>query len=254
MTEKFDLSIATRNRVRALLSKMFGDAMNEKKPLRGDNPAFNIAFSDPREGKKKPRHIARQKDVITFLNKAKEHGPMTFAIVATFLMSALRKSELIALTWDCFDPDENQIIVKNRLVQAENKIHKGTKAGKVEVRDVPISDALIGILEAWRKKSDYQAEDDFIFPREDGTYMRPRRVWEMIAEVRTASGIDATPHALRHSFGRIFVANGGTIKSLQTMLGHSSSSTTEIYSELAAAQVKKDRNIVSFDLGEDDDA
>lgn len=254
VTEKHELSTATRDRVRALLSKMFGDAMNEKKPLRSDNPALNIIFSDPREGKQKPRHIARQKDVVKFLNEAKAQGPLTFAITATFLMSALRKSELIALTWDCFDPGESHIIVRNRLVQSENKIHKGTKAGRLEYRDVPISDALISTLESWRTKSDFQAEDDFIFARKDGSWMRPRMVWALIAEVRAASGIDATPHALRHSFGRLFVANGGTVKSLQTMLGHSSSSTTEIYSELAAEQVKKDRNIVSFDIDEGDDA
>jgi site-specific recombinase XerD len=254
VTEKHGMSIATRDRVRALLSKFFGDSMNEEKPLRSDNPAFNITFSDPRQGKKKPRHIARQKDVIKFLNQAKTVSPLTFAITATFLMSALRKSELIALTWDCFDSDENQLIVKNRLVQSENRIHKGTKAGRQEMRDVPISDALVGILIDWRKKSAYQAEDDFIFPREDGNFISPRVVWSMIKDVRDLCGVDATPHALRHSFGRIFVANGGTVKSLQTMLGHASSSTTEIYSELAAEQIKKDRNIVSFDIEEGDDA
>jgi integrase len=253
VTDKHELSITTRDRVRALLSMFFGDAMNEEKPLRTDNPALNIAFSDPRDGKQKPRHIARKKDVIKFLNTARRLSALHFAVCSTFIMAGPRKQELIAFLWGSFDPDENLLVVKSKFVQAEGKIFDGTKAGSKEERELYIPDALTKILSDWREVTPFSSDDDFIFADADGNHMGPKEIWALVVEVGEAAGINAPPHALRHTMGRMFAANGGSTKALQTMLGHSNSQTTEIYSQLAAEQVKKDRNLVSFDLGDGDD-
>lgn len=251
VTQKYEMSIQTRNKVRSLLSKIFGDAMLEDPPLRVDNPGLGLRFKDPRMGKKKPKHISNPKDIQKYLKVARAHGKMVFAIVCTFLMAALRKSELIALTWSCFDEENNQLIIRARYVQAEKKIMKGTKAGREEERIVPIPDALVDFLQAWRKQSDFQGEEDFIFSNEKGECLYPRVINTMLDLIRTESGVEnGNPHALRHSFGRWFVANGGNLKALQTIMGHSNYKTTEQYSELVAEQVKKERNRVSFEVEE----
>lgn len=251
--QKHELSISTRNKIRSLLSKILGEAMVEKNPLRTTNPALGIRFQDPRVGKAKPKHISREKDINEYLKAAKSLGPMIYSLTCTLLMSALRKSELIALTWGSFDDDAKEFVIAARYVQADKKIMKGTKAGREENRIVPIPDVLVEILLKYKAKSDYQAKDDYIFCREDGSHLLAHDPNNFLKRVSGLSGVKASPHALRHSFGRWFAANGGQMKALQTIMGHSNYKTTELYSELAAQQVKSERNRVSFDVGTDDE-
>lgn len=246
-------SIATRNKVRSLLSKVFNDAMNEEIPLREDNPAMNISFSDPRTGKKEPKHIKRKKDILEFINKAKELSQKHFIYACIQLMAGPRKQDLIPLRWNDFNEEDCELIIDEKFVQAENRIVPGTKAGTEESRVVPIPDELVQALLKYKAKSDFQADDDFILCKEDGRNLGPRDVSRLHDEIRALSGVEITPHGLRHTYGREFVANGGSMKALQTILGHSNMQTTELYSRLAGRSVSKHRNVVSFKVGSEDE-
>lgn len=250
--EVHGMSIETRNRVRALLSKLFNDAMNEDPPLRSDNPALNISFQDARRGKKEPEYIKNEKQISLFLKKARELSSTHYAWASLQLMAGMRKSEAIPLQWSDFDSVEAELFIRRRFMQAANKIVDGTKAGSSEVRSIPIADTLVRILNGHRKVSEWKDENDFILSREDGSNFGPREIHDLHNDIVEHSGVKITPHGLRHTFGREWVKRGGSMKALQTILGHSNSQITDLYSRLAGKSVKAQRNTVSIEVEDDE--
>ena len=71
--------------------------------------------------------------------------------------------------------------------------------------------------------------------------LTPRSVQRIIRQYAIKSGITrhVTPHTLRHSFATDLLISGADIRSVQTMLGHSSITTTQIYTHITDKQLKE---------------
>ena len=83
--------------------------------------------------------------------------------------------------------------------------------------------------------------EDILFRGVRGGALSPRVIQKKMQSLRAQLDLpdSATPHALRHSFATHLLTNGGDLRSIQELLGHSSLSTTQIYTEVDESHIIK---------------
>ena len=82
----------------------------------------------------------------------------------------------------------------------------------------------------------------YIFSKEEP--LTTRNIQKIIKGTKIRAGISkkVTPHTLRHSFATHLLEQGTDIRLIQTMLGHSSLNTTQVYTHVSSEQIKKVAN------------
>jgi site-specific recombinase XerD len=157
------------------------------------------------------------------------------AILELLFSSGLRVSELVSLNRDQVNLKTGEFSVRG----------KGQK-----VRVVFVSDRAISAIERYmEKRADI---DPTLFVRiglkqiegkkqSRDLRITPRTVQRIVKYYTLKAGIvkDVHPHTLRHSFATDLIQNGADIRSVQEMLGHSSVTTTQIYTHVTNRQLKE---------------
>ncbi|WP_425330004.1 tyrosine recombinase XerC [Terrirubrum flagellatum] len=112
------------------------------------------------------------------------------------------------------------------------------KGGKERI--VPLLPAVARLIDAYVAQCPYQPKpDEPMFRGAKGGPLSPRIVQLAMERLRGALGLPetATPHALRHSFATHLLGKGGDLRAIQELLGHSSLSTTQVYTKVDAARL-----------------
>jgi integrase/recombinase XerD len=89
-------------------------------------------------------------------------------------------------------------------------------------------------------------ENEYVFSKDKA--LTTRNIQKIIKGARERAGINkkTTPHTLRHSFATHLLEQGIDIRVIQAMLGHSSLSTTQVYTHISSDQLRKVKN--PFDI------
>lgn len=152
------------------------------------------------------------------------------AIVETLYGSGIRVSELTGLNLEDIDRDRNTLRV----------IGKGNKE-----RIVPIGLPAMRALEIWivegRRKLAENLTEQALFVGSRGKRIDQRVVREIVYQATEALGANKRvgPHALRHSAATHLLEGGADLRTVQEILGHSSLSTTQIYTHVSEERIKK---------------
>ena len=164
---------------------------------------------------------------------SENENPLTLrdlAIVETLYGSGIRVSELSGLNVEDIDRERNTVRV----------IGKGNKE-----RIVPIGLPAIRAIENWisrgRNELSNSVGDPALFLGSRGKRIDQRVVREIVYEATQALGSNKRlgPHALRHSAATHLLEGGADLRTVQEILGHSSLSTTQIYTHVSEERIKK---------------
>ncbi len=201
------------------LAKQDIKTLNAEKIELGKNEAREVTFLNKDELKR--LLLAPDENTI--------NGLRDKAILHTLFSTGLRVSELCSLNRESINIDSGEFSV----------IGKGGK-----MRIVFLSDEAKKILKKYLSKRKDIDKALFIRhtknPKED-LRLTERTIQRIIKKYAQQAGIvkNVTPHKLRHSFATDLLQNGADIRSVQSMLGHSSITTTQIYTHYTDKHLKE---------------
>ena len=183
---------------------------------------------DPTDGiqspkvEKKAPSVLTSKEVELLLEQPKDvdlKGTRDKAMLEFAYATGMRVTEIISLDIDDVNLNEGYVTCnsgkKQRTIPIGTMSLKALKEYMEEARPVII------------KSEDEKA----LFVNTNGKRLTRQGFWKIIKYYKEQAHIakDITPHVLRHSFATHLLQNGADLKSIQTMLGHSDISSTQVY-------------------------
>ncbi len=226
----YDLGLAANSQARILsgIRGFFNYFVKER--LIDSNPAELIEM--PSLSRKLPEVLSLEEidAMIATIDLSLDEGHRNVAILETLYGCGLRVTELTELRLSMYYPEEGFIRV----------IGKGNKERLVPMGSVAIRCINLYILNNRKQVPVKKGSEDFIFLNRRGAKLTRVMIFYIIKNAANAAGIKKTisPHSFRHSFATHLVENGADLRAVQEMLGHSSITTTEIYTHLSRKFLK----------------
>src|SRR3954462_9491856 len=194
------------------------------------NPADLVAT--PKQDRKLPRVLSRE-EMQTLLDRIPVRTPLEMrdrAMLELAYSCGLRAEEVVNLNTDSPDFDGERLRIEG----------KGGKTRLVPMGE-PAQAALSRYLERARTTLVGPGGEDALLVSKSGRRLHPsdvrRRLQRWVREAAIAGGV--SPHALRHSFATHLLEGGADLRSIQELLGHSSLSTTQVYTQVEPSWLQR---------------
>ena len=191
------------------------------------------SLGSPRVGRSLPKYLTED-EVELLLKEADKagtaEGQRDANILELLYATGLRVSELVSLNVQDVDFEESYIRCwgkgsKERIVYAHDKALNG-------LQDY-LSTSRMSLL-------GQNKDESALFVNHRGERLTRQWVWNILKTYSKRAGIDRkiTPHTLRHSFATHLLQKGASLRHVQELLGHSSISTTQVYTHLTSEHLR----------------
>lgn len=150
------------------------------------------------------------------------------ALVELLYAAGLRVTEAVRLDVDDVDFTQRSVVVTG----------KGSKQ-----RMVPFGEAAAQALEAWlvRGRPGLAPTEPAVFVNRRGGRLTRQGAWVIVKDHAQRAGLDIpiSPHTLRHTFATHLLDGGANVRAVQELLGHASVTTTEVYTHVSRARLRR---------------
>lgn len=197
---------------------------------RTDNPA--TLLEGPKLGLYLPDTLSEDdiNRIIDCIDTSTDIGNRNRCILEVLYGCGLRVSELVDLKISNINFKENYIMVEG----------KGEKTRLVPLANTT-AEFITSYIQTVRNKTKINKKhEDTLFLNSRGTNMSRVIVFIIIKELTQKAGISKSisPHTFRHSFATHLLQNGADLRFIQEMLGHSSITTTQVYTHLKTEELR----------------
>ena len=192
------------------------------------NPTENI--QSPKIEKKAPS-ILTSKEIELLLEQPKDvdlKGTRDKAMLEFAYATGMRVTEIISLDITDVDLEQGFVICKT-----------GSKTRNIPLGTMSLK-ALKEYVEEARPIIIKNEDEKALFVNINGKRLTRQGFWKIVKYYKEQAHItkDITPHVLRHSFATHLLQNGADLKAIQTMLGHSDISSTQVYMQFQDESLK----------------
>ena len=185
-----------------------------------ENASISL-IKPPKITKPLPRPISQDR-IEEFLKSVTQHTSKPWVNA--------RNLAVIMLMYGCGLRISEALSLKKKFSALDEFLIVSGKGGKE--RQIPVLPLVRETIDDYLKKSrKIISKTDSLFIGENGGKLSPRIIQNLVSQVRLEVGLpeSVTPHALRHSFASHLLENGANLRIIQKLLGHSSLSSTQIY-------------------------
>ncbi len=195
-----------------------------------DNNVF-AALDIPRRPKKTPEFLFAEE--VSALLKAPDETPAGLrdkAILELLYSSGMRVSELVSLNISEINPERPELKVMG----------KGRKERIVFI-GAPARRAAVEYITNGRPKLGLTQDKSALLLNKSGSRLSVRGVQRVVEKYinRIAALKRISPHSLRHTFATHMLNAGADLRTVQELLGHTSLSTTQIYTHISSERLRK---------------
>jgi integrase/recombinase XerD len=219
-----DLGLGSRSQARLISSLKGFYKFLLLEDLISNSPAELL--ESPRIGRKLPEPLTFDeiKKMIAAIDLSKTEGARNKAIIETLYSCGLRVTELVNLRLGNLNFNEEYIRI----------IGKGNKERLVPISPDAIKYINIYLEEIRRHQNIQKGSEDIVFLNRRGKQLTRVMIFTIVRDLAKKSGIVKTisPHTFRHSFATHLVEGGADLRVVQDLLGHTSITTTEVYTHL----------------------
>jgi integrase/recombinase XerD len=222
---------------------LFRFLLSEK--IRADDPA--AILSGPKRGRSLPKVLSIA-DVDRMLVQARTQAQNAeasaqqrlrdarlYCLLEVLYATGLRVSELVSLPLTAARRDARMIVVRG----------KGNKERLVPLNETAkqaMAEYLAAMAELQKSQPKKSAASKWLFPSfSESGHLTRQHFARDLKELAAASGIAprlVSPHVLRHAFASHLLHNGADLRIVQTLLGHTDISTTQIYTHVVEERLK----------------